>query len=309
MDAPASHSLSLLERTSLPVAEAAITADALLAGAAAGLSLVQPYCNYLVSTLMDAVTTAQAADESLDQPQLNKYTVFADTWHATSLARLSDADIANGWRLADYLMLDAACFLCLEDVAVQRLLRTGITNPFLSLSPSAMDNVTNRSKEIRRFLGDIGSRHRSLVCGLVLPIDRSEMYTMAQWGHGDLILQAREAGMQWDCWTIALAASTGHFRVVQRLRQAGCPWDGMVVESACRAKEETFAIWALDNGARTFVDWLDTAAEYGCLAVLQWAWNHGRLPAGELSTLREVAHSEGHAAIVSWLPARGRRYQ
>jgi hypothetical protein len=49
------------------------------------------------------------------------YTVFAETWHADSLARLSDADLANLWRLADYLMLDEACLKCLEDVVVQRL--------------------------------------------------------------------------------------------------------------------------------------------------------------------------------------------
>jgi hypothetical protein len=124
------------------LAEAGATGDALLEGAAAGTTLSLPYCRCLASALLEAVRAA--SDESLDQPQFNKLTIFAETWHATTLARLSDADIANLWRLADYLMLDATCFRCLEDVAVQREVRSGVPNRLLSLGPANKDKITRR---------------------------------------------------------------------------------------------------------------------------------------------------------------------
>jgi hypothetical protein len=115
----------LLQRSSL--AEAGVDGEALLEGAATGTSLSVPYCQYLVSVLMEATVTA--ADPAIDHPQLNDYTVFCDTWHAASLARLSDADLANAWRLAEYLLLSADCFRCLDEVTAQRRIRSaGVVN-------------------------------------------------------------------------------------------------------------------------------------------------------------------------------------
>jgi hypothetical protein len=119
-----------LQRSS--VAEAGVTGEALLEGAATGTTLALPYCRYLLTALLDAVSAA--SDETIYQPQLNKRTVFADTWYEGSLARLANADIANLWRLTDYLMLDTACLKCLEDVIVQRQLRSGIVNQLLPAS-------------------------------------------------------------------------------------------------------------------------------------------------------------------------------
>src|SRR4051812_25425839 len=84
--------------------ETEVTADAALAGAAAGLSMQNPYCHHMASAVVRAV--GAATDPSREQPQNNAWTVFCDTWHASSLARLSDADLANAWRLAEYLLLD-----------------------------------------------------------------------------------------------------------------------------------------------------------------------------------------------------------
>ena len=54
-----------------------------------------------------------------DHSHKNKWTVFCTTWHPGTLARLSDADLAEAWRLADYLYLDESCSSVLQDVAVQ----------------------------------------------------------------------------------------------------------------------------------------------------------------------------------------------
>jgi hypothetical protein len=69
----------LLQRSGL--AEAGVDGEALLEGAATATSLSLPYCQYLVSVLMEA--TVAAADPALDQPQLlndygtpRDYTVF-----------------------------------------------------------------------------------------------------------------------------------------------------------------------------------------------------------------------------------------
>jgi hypothetical protein len=135
----------LLQRSGL--AEAGVDGEALLEGAATATSLSVPYCQYLVSVLMEA--TVAAADPELEQPQLNDLTVFCETWHAASLARLSDADLANAWRLAEYLLLDGACFKSLEDVVVQRALRSGTANqllPYLVMAPGG--GVATRTSTI-----------------------------------------------------------------------------------------------------------------------------------------------------------------
>jgi hypothetical protein len=136
----------LLQRSGL--ADAGVDGEALLEGAATATSLRLPYCRYLVSALLDAV--AAAADPTADQPQLIDYTVFCATWHAASLARLSDADLANAWRLAEYLLLDGACSSCLEDVVVQRALRSGTANqllPYRVMAPGG--GVATRTSAIR----------------------------------------------------------------------------------------------------------------------------------------------------------------
>src|SRR4051812_943480 len=95
--------------------EAGVVASAALECAASELSLSSPYCRYLASTMSECV--AALSDSTQEQPQSNQFSVFSQTWHASSLARLSDADVANVWRLAEYLLLDADCVACLLDIA------------------------------------------------------------------------------------------------------------------------------------------------------------------------------------------------
>jgi hypothetical protein len=128
---------SLLQRSALAEIVGVDEAACLL-GAETELMLSLPYCQYLMSTIQEAVE--RATDASAGQPHLNKYTVFAETWHATSLARLSDADIANALRLSNYLLLDTVCLTCLEDVATQRQVTHGALGPSLrDLSVERLD--------------------------------------------------------------------------------------------------------------------------------------------------------------------------
>jgi hypothetical protein len=279
------------------LAEAGLTGDAHLEGAAAGTSLSLPYCRYLASALLEAVRAA--SDKSLDRPHLNKFTVFAETWHAASLARLSDADIANLWRLADYLMLDAACFRCLKDIVVQSEVRTGVQNQLLSLGASDKDKIAMRVKgvvaEFRLY-----SQHAEAVSrGLSTPTSISDIGMAVEWAHWDLLLQARAAGIEWSYGLTAYAAACGHLHLLQRLRYAGCPWDEDVVNNACWHEYESIAIWALDNGAPTYGKWLKVATRSGCQQVLRWAWEHGRLPANMIPVLKQKA--QNYPAIANWL--------
>jgi hypothetical protein len=241
-----------------------------------------------------------ASDESLDQPQLNQYTVFAETWHAASLAWLSDADVANLWRLADYLMLDAASFHCLEDVAVQRHLRSGVPNRLLCLGASSKDTIAMRVNDVVGPLRYCSHHTDAVARGLSMPTDIDDMIE-AHWAHWDLLLQARAAGIHWTHSLTATAAWYDHSRLLQRLRQAGCPWNGDVVRNACWSGNENIAIWALDNGAPTYGGWLETATRLGCQQVLRWAWEHGRLPPNMIPELEQTARNYDQSAIATWL--------
>jgi hypothetical protein len=276
------------------LAETGVTASALLDGAVAGLSLAKPYCKYLSSALMQAVTTA--TDESIHQPQLIVYTVFAEIWHCASLACLSDADIANAARLADYLMLDAVCICCLTDVSVQRQLRSGVKNSLLpeSVSAGAHARVLKALDSLPTLTSFVNTAR-----GLTVPTDTHYVRIASKWGHWDLMLQARAAGVEWrDVRGMADAAWLGHLPMLRQLRQHGCAWDEGVISSAWLRGHECLAIWALDNGAPSPDNWLDSVARSGCLRVLRWAWEHGR-NTQVLPRLKQAAFFR--TDVVKWL--------
>jgi hypothetical protein len=288
----------LLERCG--VAEVGIDSEALLEGAAAGTSLSLPYCKYLVSAAATAVTLA--ADKSLEQPQRNMLSVFAETWHAVSLARLSDADLSNLWRLADYLMLDARCVRCMEDVAVQRRLRSAVTTQLLpSAGVGARANMRQTITVSR-----IGSRSwcSAIARGLAIPKNINELNEAARWGHWELIHQAHATGLKWGAPTLRRAASCGQLGLVKKLRQGGCPWGivSTMLYWACFPDNEAVVIWMLENGLTLSGDlWLVLAAEQACMPVLQWACAHGLLPAEKKAKLRDAAEKRNQKEAVAWL--------
>jgi hypothetical protein len=219
------------------------------------------------------------------------------------LARLSDADLANAWRLAEYLLLDGACFTCLEDVVVQRALRTGTDNQLLpSLVMAHLGVIAVRTAALRQLATyHYFAAHDRVARGLDVPTGALKMAIAAKWGHWDMLLQARAAGVPWNEDVTNCAARGGHLRLLQQLRQAGCPWNNFVVWGACEQGHDKLAVWALDNGAPTFSYWLGDAAQRGRLTALRWAQSKARLSTADIPLLREVAAKAGHNAVVAWL--------
>jgi hypothetical protein len=285
------------------LAEAGVDGQALLEGAATGTTLALPYCRYLVTMLLQAVTAASDEAMDSDQPQLNAYTVFCQTWHEETLARLSNADIANLWRLVGYLMLDAACLTCLEDVVVQRHVRSGRHNTLLPTGAIVEGSaIVQRPRAIlaRTWYNEW---HTSRVArGLEVPVF-TELQEAATWGHWDLLQQARAAGAPWTRNITIGAVLGGHLRLLQQLRQAGCPWDFDVVENACKGGHTKLAIWALENNAPRGVFWREYAALWCRPAVLQWARSHDALPDDYVPSLIELIRVAvvKNAAVATWL--------
>lgn len=315
----------LLHRSGL--ADVGVDGAAVLEGAAAGLSLAAPFCEYLLAALADAVMTT--ADSSQEQPHLNRFTVFAERWHATSLANLSGADVANLWRLAEYLLLDALCLRCIADVVVQRQLRSGVRNHLLS--PVQSEVVVQRVADVDALLEwehDDLQGQIEVAKGLAVPWDWCSMETAALWGQQEAVQQARAARVEWDSYATqgdsyvpAEAAAGGHLRLLQWMRQQAppCPWDDHVIlASTCRHHNHV-AIWALENKAPRPSAWIEQAAKWGNLTVLQWARNHGRLQSSQMEMLLKAALDEevfkyvkpsslpapelraGKQAVVTWL--------
>jgi hypothetical protein len=126
-------------------------------------------------------------------------------------------------------------------------------------------------------------------------------YEATVWGHWDLLLQTRAAGVRWDANLTLWAAFGGHRRLLQRLRHAGCPWHQDLVSFACLGRQPKVAIWAIDNGAPIHDRWLWQATHHGCLELLQWAHSVGRLPLDEVRKLLKVAIYHGYGDLADWL--------
>jgi hypothetical protein len=313
------------------LAGAGLPLDALLTGAADGLLLPEPYCPQLASALADALS--HAVDSTREQPQRNPYSVFCTTWHADSLARLSDADIANAWRLADYLLLDEACAACLRDVVVQRELRTGVVNRLYPLRRKGIMVATwarleaIRAMPPRGYLFDTDYR---LVRGVAVPRDAWECKVAAMWGQAGPLLEETARAIWSTDSDVATNASFGrHWALLRRLVSEGCPLNQQVVINACYHGEEGEAVWALEQGAvpghyngrntdddddygwwprmrshtHAWDDWLRVAAHCGCLAVLAWARARGRLPDDALPGLRW----RGTPEVRAWMDGLLRR--
>jgi hypothetical protein len=305
--------------------EADVGSDSALESASCQLSLSLPYCQYLMIRMLRAaadaeadVTTATTADDisARWQPQHNVYTVFCETWHAASLATLTNADIANAWRLADYLLLDAACCACLADVATQRQLRTGVPNALLSVLHA--DRVCVRLEAALALLSDsleyAGRVEESkgvvidtprVVRGLDVPTTPHLMRVAARWGHLHLLLLGRAAGLALQIGLVLAAASNGQLRLLRQLQRLGSPWGESAIWFAnFSGHSDTAARWLLACGEPVLSTWPLMGFNYGRLALLQWAWRCGRLPRKFLPQLRtSIAESEESAepGMLEWL--------
>ncbi len=262
-------------------------------GASAALRLSGAYCEYLLGGLSTAIEAA--ADPLRDQPHLNVRTVFCDDWHSGTLSRFSDADIANAWRLADYLMLPALAVRCLEDVSVQRTVRSspggGRSKPKYSPLPPApliperlsllneqqLRGVSTRVADIRDVVYK-SSNILSLVSGVAIPVDGAQFYTSATWGHLSVLQAAHAAGCKGAAIRSAqnAPAFNGHKKVWEWLL-THASLHGPAIRHACMRGHQQMAIWAVARAPKHLLGTLQTATEFNSLHVLEWARDNGHL--------------------------------
>jgi hypothetical protein len=290
------------------VTTAEVAADAVLQAAETELVLVVPYCQYLLEKLDSALTKVElngarllvagfpgALPECYKHPMRNIYTVFVDTWHSDSLATLSDADVANLWRLAEYMMLGDVCIQLLTDVVVQRHVRASVPNRLIQ-SIYARDNIDKRVSEIlcklpRRDYCRAIARHgcnsnNQYFDGLSADESDGMPKAAIMWGH------LNAPGLSLQRWLLPSttssvlptsvmlfnwlfnAASTNQVQVLKLLHQYSGYYNKAVFEYCIRFHSYDSAIWWLEQSSEA--DFAGTrwqhyifAAEWSNLPVIQ----------------------------------------
>jgi hypothetical protein len=231
----------------------------------------------------------------------------------------------------------------LVDVAAQRLITRadpgygGAPGSAPLLPIAALDCVRERASVILEPVVGVEERQMAVIRGAAVPDAPGLCFRAAQWGHWDLLLQARAAGQEWSARTAAGAAWGGHTGLLRRLVAAGCPWDTQVREEplhicvssflactvcvcvcvraqvvylACLYVHPDTAIWALEAGAPVHEDWLDSVAACGCVPVLQWALRRGRLNLADAApSMVELAREYGKAHVVEWITQQLQRLE
>jgi hypothetical protein len=285
------HHSSLFARSSL--VEAGVTKHAALEGAAAGLSMSPAYCDYLYENFaLGFATASEPAAGQLWQPHLNPYTVFAEMWHGDSVGKLSNADLSNACRLGEYLLLDTACYSCLEDVVVQRLARTGVDNQLLTawLREAARKRVAwimNQLPDHREWrlvcMGVGGVRsYAGQVAGNLL-------FYAAKWGHVTEIAEHVDASNARSSDVSYAAIGGGQLRVLQLIVKSRQGWPGSEALYYCiRECQDGLTAWALEHGAPTYYQYVDDAVMYSNLPALQWARSQRHLNDADVPRLLEL---------------------
>jgi hypothetical protein len=122
-------------------------------------------------------------------------------------------------------MLDAACFICIEDVVVQRAVRSATGNQLLPAEANAKGSrIRMRTNEICDKAAYPLAPYAGVIArGLMVP-NSSTLHIAALWGHWDLLQQARLAGVPWGELVARWATTGGHLGL---LRRRGCPWIGV----------------------------------------------------------------------------------
>jgi hypothetical protein len=201
-------------------------------------------------------------------------------------------------------MLDATCTRCLQDVAVQRQVRTGVANRLLPVM--AEPAVCRGMRYVTKFLDQSKSYayFPEIARGLSMPTPASPMYMRraAIWGHWQLMHEAQHEGATLtDVMLTHRAAEGGQLRVLQKLRLVDCPWHREAVAIALSGGHYDVAVWAMLNGAPPPLDWLVGTINHENLRLLRWAYKHGRLPATKIPKLRAAAKRRCRWDVVMWL--------
>ncbi len=289
---------SFVKRTGL--AEAGVDFDALVQGASLAINMATAYVAYLLIAFAFAIEVT--TDVILPQPQANPMTIFSQTWHQ-SLSSLSHSDIANLWRLADYLQMDADSLHVLEDVAVQHQARCGVPDRLLEAvahgnSCSVMlARVHRRLDDIKTIIDDVWQTGGDNAVDCARGLAVSHQLVAARFGHYALL---RNEGYldnlgrhQYEEPLLVAAAEGGHLRLVEEMIRRGAHAGPNFLFKVALAGQSAVAIWAVINNiqARPFTKFVTYAVKGGCVELLQWLYNTGRVTLDGLRQARGRSRS------------------
>jgi hypothetical protein len=180
-----------------------VSAEAVISAASVALTLGSTYIVYVTAPFALALKDAASASNAS-----NDYSVFCTTWYEDTVGRLSDADIANLLRLADFMLLTRQSCEPLVSVTAQRELRA---RPREGLK---------RASE-RRLFSDM-PQHEAAVAYRVRRVrlpkkstawlkhdntERSEAGEAALWGQLATLQQAQSQGLTWDATKVSFQMS------------------------------------------------------------------------------------------------------
>jgi hypothetical protein len=97
----------------------------------------------------------------------------------------------------------------------------------------------------------------------------------AEGGHLKILKWAREHGCLWDEATCAFAARRGDFKLLKWARKHGCPWDEDTCTFAVRGGNLEILKWARELGCQWNSNTTRAAASKGYFEILKWAYEHG----------------------------------
>jgi hypothetical protein len=201
----------------------------------------------LGTALVSAVRATE--NESLYQPQRNVFTIFTCPWHV-EFSSLTDADLANAWRLADLMALDRACVACIVDTVVQRAVRARKLSPLLAEGQTAA--VVARVAEVQGIIDGLDGGRWDVAAGIAAPDPGSagsgRLATAARWGH---VAALRDATSHLTSLSSS-AAGTGACAAASK-RTAFAP-----IQATCSGGSwvEAVALAAIEGGQLAVLQWL-----------------------------------------------------
>ncbi len=270
---------------------------------------------WAIITLSLGAANALAADCTVIHAHANPYTVFSTLWHTPHLTRLSNADIVSAFKACDYLLLPPEYVKLLEDVAVQRQMRSNTRNHLLGdkVGAKVEPRVSSINHRLLRYLENdtFGDGQQCIIAarGLCIPkgCGTRPYEAAAQWGHTNMLWEAGvlvpSRSLRTDWRMTGAAAAGGHLMLLATMRKRGIDWDHRALEHAAARRDESLVIWMLahqfDLGSQfLFKRVVGFFIHQGCYKVLSWLSQHNGLPQSSsvLRTLRGFTGRCRHAA-------------
>jgi hypothetical protein len=326
----ASPTLLSITKRSAVAKEVPDVAD-LIGGSSKLLRLSPLYLEYLIEAMLSAVYSVERGHSP--RPHTNPFTVYVKTWHESSLAKLSDADIARAWEVADFLMLDRVFITCLADVVVQREVRTAAalvrsSRSLLTAEQRRNGGITLRVRKLElkslpvapgaRLHSKfdprvVNQRCRVAATGVKMPADEKEFMLACRFGHVNTIREAHATlklakvkQMAKNAIAYGEAAYAGHWSVFNLLEQLRVPYH--MAFTAIRFAAERGDLRMVqrlhDDASYSGVDsgcwdWRLYAARKGHRHILEYAQKEGELDSFYIKDELLAWHMPAH--IKEWL--------